>query len=143
MASTVVNFITTTLLTIITAAFLVFVYRTAVRPILVRHNVFPLRHLPATISQHFDGRRNGGIRLNDDPDLESAEQSFAPFEDEEEEGETGDQRPTPYRDEPVGEEGRDKSGGTVQAGQMNEESGGEGGLQMIGGALMGTSTRGN
>jgi hypothetical protein len=43
---------------------LVVTYRYAVRPILIRHHIIPLQHLPSTISQHFENRRRRGhIRL--------------------------------------------------------------------------------
>jgi hypothetical protein len=43
---------------------LVIAYRYAVRPILVRHNIIPLQHLPSTISQHLQNRRRRGhVRL--------------------------------------------------------------------------------
>lgn len=37
------------------------------RPVLVRHNIFPLQHLPSAISQHLSNRRRRGhVRLPSD-----------------------------------------------------------------------------
>ena len=91
----------TTLLTLTAAVLLVFVYVLAVRPILARHNIIPLQHLPATMAAHFANRR-GTIRLSEDGAFDDDAQErgeFAGFRDEEEEGE-GDARA--FRDEEVG-----------------------------------------
>jgi len=54
----------TILLTILASTALVLTYRLWVRPVLVRHNIFPLQHLPSTISQHLSNRRRRGhVRL--------------------------------------------------------------------------------
>lgn len=97
--------------------------------------------------------------MRDDDDLESAEQSFADYEDDE----SDDERETrgsmaPYRDEVPGPEARDGSGeetgegasaagrgagvggGDVGGGDGGGEAPGDGGLHMVGGALMGTGS---
>ncbi|KAF8532937.1 hypothetical protein BDD12DRAFT_691151, partial [Trichophaea hybrida] len=98
MVSTIANFVTTTLLTIFASTILVITYRYALRPVLVRHNIIPLQHLPSTISQHLANRRRGHVRLpSEDFDEDPAEwnerlsrdleDGFAVYRDSDEEGE--------------------------------------------------------
>ncbi|KAI5803081.1 hypothetical protein EDC01DRAFT_774750 [Geopyxis carbonaria] len=88
MTSTVLNFLTTTLLTLLTSALLVFVYRLAVRPILVRHNIIPLQQLPETLRRAMagEGRR---VRLSsgefdEDARVRDLEEAYRDDDDEDE-----------------------------------------------------------
>ncbi|CCX06574.1 hypothetical protein FPQ18DRAFT_336380 [Pyronema domesticum] len=120
MPSTVVNFITTTLLTVFASVTLLVTYRYAVRPILVRNNMLiPLQHIPSTIAQHLQNRRGrrGHIRLpsedyDDDPEeyadgqlTRDLEDGFGVYRDSDDE-EDGDRRvrPKKYTDEEQGTE---------------------------------------
>lgn len=79
-----------------------------------------------------------------DDDLESAERSFEEYTDEPEDAESPQR--APYRDQvpeapiaPVGQEQRE-DGSASQAGRRDDGATGEGGLKMVGGALMGTGS---
>lgn len=69
----------TIFLTILASASLVITYRYAVRPVLLRHNIIPLQHLPSTISQHISNRRRGHVRLPSE-DFDEDPQEWNPAE---------------------------------------------------------------
>ncbi|KAA8896003.1 hypothetical protein FN846DRAFT_755647, partial [Sphaerosporella brunnea] len=101
MLSTVANFFVTSILTLLAGITLVFTYYRWARPVLLRHNIIPLQHLPATLSQRFSNRRRrrGHVRLpsedfDEDPDEWSdgdgrlsrdLEEGFAMYRDDDEE----------------------------------------------------------
>ncbi|KAG0127945.1 hypothetical protein HOY82DRAFT_612767 [Tuber indicum] len=69
MMGTVANFITTILLTLTCSAILFITYRHALRPLLVKRNIIPLRNLPRTLSDTFSAQ--GRVRLGDGENRET------------------------------------------------------------------------
>ncbi|PUU72936.1 hypothetical protein B9Z19DRAFT_1007108 [Tuber borchii] len=96
MMGTVRNFITTILLTLTCSAILFITYRHALRPILVKRNIIPLRNLPRALSDTFS--LQGRVRLGDDDNRETRsrdlEEGFRDDSDDEE---------TPTRDDRIRE----------------------------------------
>ncbi|CUS08736.1 unnamed protein product [Tuber aestivum] len=86
MTGTIGNFITTILLTLACSAILFITYRHAIRPILVRRNIIPLRNLPRALSDTFLSQ--GRVRLGDDDNQEvrsrALEEGFRDDSDDEE-----------------------------------------------------------
>ncbi|RPB00176.1 hypothetical protein L873DRAFT_1681490 [Choiromyces venosus 120613-1] len=94
MPGTVGNFITTILLTLTCSTILFITYRHALRPILVKHNLIPLKNLPRALSDTFSSQ--GRVRLEDDDNREvhsrDLEEGFRDDSDDEAEAPVGDDR---------------------------------------------------